>query len=278
MYNHYFFEIAMFVYFFSFLFYLIFTITKKSFAGKVAFGIILVGFFIHFAGLLVRWWETYLTGYGYLPLANMYESLIFFSWTIVLIYLIADIRYRQRALGIIASLLAAIAIAVTSLLPGVTSDIRFLVPALQSNWLAIHVMTCMLGYAAFTISFGISIVYLFQGRKKLSGRQVTHRLPRLQALDDINYKMVTIGFSLLTLGIVTGAIWANYAWGSYWSWDPKETSSLVTWLIYTAFLHARYTYAWQGKKAAILSAAGFCAVIFTYFGVNFFLPGLHSYL
>jgi len=278
MYNPYFFQIAMLFYLVSFLFYLIATVSKRAFAGKMAFWTILVGFLIHLAGLLVRWRESYLTGYGYLPLANMYESLVFFSWTIVLIYLIADIRYRQRALGIIAALLAAIAIAVTSFLPGVTSDIRFLVPALQSNWLAIHVITCMLGYAAFTISFGISIVYLLQGRKRLSGSHVIRWLPRAQTLDDINYKMIALGFPLLTIGIITGAIWAHYAWGSYWSWDAKETSSLVTWLIYTAFLHARYTHAWQGKKTALLSVAGFCAVIFTYFGVNFFLPGLHSYL
>ena len=276
--NPYFFQIAMLVYLVSFLFYLIAMVSKKAFAGKVAFWIIFFGFLIHLTGFLVRWRESYLTGYGYIPLANMYESLVFFSWTIVLIYLIADIRYRQRVLGIIAALLASIVIAVTSFLPGVTSDIHFLVPALQSNWLAIHVITCMLGYAAFAISFGISIAYLLQGEKKLSGHHVIRWLPRAQTLDDINYQMVAIGFPLLTIGIITGAIWAHYAWGSYWSWDAKETSSLITWLIYTAFLHARYTHTWQGKKAALLSVAGFCAVIFTYFGVNFFLPGLHSYL
>jgi cytochrome c-type biogenesis protein CcsB len=278
MYNPYFFQIAMLVYLLSFLFYLIATVTKRAFAGKMAFWIIFAGFLIHLAGLLVRWRESYLTGYGYIPLANMYESLVFFSWTIVLIYLIADIRYRQRVLGIIAALLAVIAIAVTSLLPGITSDIRFLVPALQSNWLAIHVITCMLGYAAFAISFGVSIAYLIQSRKRQSARYLIGGFPPARTLDEINYKAITIGFPLLTIGIITGAIWAHYAWGSYWSWDSKETSSLVTWLVYTAFLHARYTHAWQRKKAAILSIAGFCAVIFTYFGVNFFLPGLHSYL
>jgi cytochrome c-type biogenesis protein CcsB len=254
------------------------TVLKSAFTGRMAFWIVFVGFLIHLAGFLVRWLESYLIGYGYVPLANMYESLVFFSWTIVLIYLIADMIFHQRALGIIATLLAAIAIAVTSFLPGVTSDIHFLVPALQSNWLAIHVITCMLGYAAFALSFSISIAYLFQERKRLSGRHVIRWLLPAQTLDDINYKMVAIGFPLLTIGIITGAIWAHYAWGSYWNWDAKETSSLITWLIYTAFLHARYTHAWQGKRAALLSVTGFCAVIFTYFGVNFFLPGLHSYL
>jgi cytochrome c-type biogenesis protein CcsB len=285
VYNSYFFTSATLVYIISFLFYLIYTVTKRPLVGRAAFLTIIIGFFIHLAGLLIRWWESYLMGYGYIPLANMYESLVFFSWTIVLVYLIVDIRYHQRTLGIIASSLAAISIAITSLLPGVTSDIRFLVPALQSNWLAIHVITCILGYAAFAISFGISIAYLIQSKKRqstdhrvTSGRHTRRWLPPARTLDEINYKVIIIGFPMLTLGIITGAVWAHYAWGSYWSWDPKETGSLVTWLIYAAFLHARYTLAWQGKKTALLSVVGFCAVIFTYFGVNFFLPGLHSYL
>jgi cytochrome c-type biogenesis protein CcsB len=278
VYNSYFFTGAMLIYVISFLFYLMYTVTKRPSAGRAAFLTIIIGFFIHLMGLLIRWWESYLMGYGYIPLANMYESLVFFSWTIVLVYLIVDIRYHQRTIGIFASPLAAITIAVTSLLPGVTSDIRFLVPALQSNWLAIHVITCMFGYAAFAISFGISIAYLFQGKKRLSSSHTIRWLPPARTLDEINYKAITIGFPLLTIGIVTGAIWAHYSWGNYWSWDPKETASLVTWLIYAAFLHARYTHAWQGKKTALLSIVGFCAVIFTYFGVNFFLSGLHSYL
>jgi cytochrome c-type biogenesis protein CcsB len=101
--------------------------------------------------------------------------------------------------------------------------------------------------------------------------------PAARLLDDLSYKTVMVGFPLLTLGIVTGAAWANYAWGTYWSWDPKETWSLITWLIYAAYLHARFTAGWRGKKTAILSVIGFAAVIFTYIGVNFVLSGLHSY-
>lgn len=278
MYNPYFFSIAMFVYLSTFVFYLLFVVTKQQRIGRVAFGLILIGFFIHLAGLLVRWWETHATGYGYIPLANMYESLIFFSWAIVLVYLIVDIRYHQRTIGVIASPLAVIAIAVTSLVPGVTSDVRPLIPALQSNWLAIHVITCFLGYAAFAIAFGISIVYMIQSKRESSPRGPIRWLPSAGTLDEINYKAIIIGFPMLTLGIITGAAWASYAWGSYWSWDPKETWSLITWFIYAAFLHARYTREWRGKKTALLSIVGFCAVIFTYFGVNFLLAGLHSYL
>jgi cytochrome c-type biogenesis protein CcsB len=259
----------------AFLCYLLFMATKSQTVGRVAFWVIFVGFLLHLVGLLIRWRESYVTGYGYIPLANMYESLIFFSWAIVLVYLIVDMIYRQRTIGVIASPLAAISIAFTSL---VKSDIRPLVPALQSNWLAIHVITCFLGYAAFAIAFGISIVYMIQSRRELSPRGSISWLPSSQTLDEINYKAIVIGFPLLTIGIITGAAWASYAWGSYWSWDPKETWSLITWLIYAAFLHARYTHEWRGKKTALLSIAGFVAVIFTYFGVNFLLSGLHSYL
>ncbi|MCJ7662715.1 MAG: c-type cytochrome biogenesis protein CcsB [Desulfobacterales bacterium] len=278
MYNPYFFNCAMLIYIIAFLFYLLFIATKTWAMGTVAFVVILIGFFLHLAGLLIRWWESYATGYGYIPLSNIYESLVFFSWAIVLVYLIVDIRYHQRAIGVIASPLAAIAIALTSLVPGAKSDIRPLIPALQSNWLAIHVITCFLGYAAFAISCGVSIAYMIQAKRTSSPCDPIRWLPSSQTLDEINYKAIAIGFPMLTLGIITGAAWASYAWGSYWSWDPKETWSLITWFIYAAFLHARYTHEWQGRKTALLSIVGFGAVIFTYFGVNFLLSGLHSYL
>ena len=278
MYNPYFFEGALLIYSVAFLFYIVFVLTKKAAMGRIAFWLILTGFFVHLAGLLVRWQESHATGYGYIPLSNMYESLIFFSWAIVLVYLIVDIKYQQRTIGVIASPLAALAIAATSIIPGIKSDIRPLIPALQSNWLAIHVITCFLGYAAFAIAFGISIIYMIQSKREASPRGPINWLPSSQTLDEINYRSIVIGFPMLTLGIITGAAWAHYAWGSYWSWDPKETWSLITWFIYAAFLHARYSRDWRGKKTAILSIVGFSAVIFTYFGVSYLLAGLHSYL
>ncbi|MCJ7545842.1 MAG: c-type cytochrome biogenesis protein CcsB [Deltaproteobacteria bacterium] len=268
----------MLVYIIAFVSYLLFIATKKQLMGTIAFGIIIVGFFVHLMGLLIRWRESHATGYGYIPLSNLYESLVFFSCAIVLVYLIVDIRYRQRTIGVIAAPLAAIALALTSLVPGATSDIRPLIPALQSNWLAIHVITCFLGYAAFAIACGVSVAYMLQAKRTASRRDPIGWLPSSQILDEINYKAIAIGFPLLTLGIITGAAWASYAWGSYWSWDPKETWSLITWFIYAAFLHARFTHEWRGHKTALLSIVGFGAVIFTYFGVTFLLSGLHSYM
>src|SRR5208337_5243145 len=132
--------------------------------------------------------ESYATGYGYIPLSNIYESLVFFSWAIVLAYLIVDIRYHQRAVGVIAAPLAALVLALTSLLPGSKSDIRPLIPALQSNWLAIHVITCFLGYAAFAIACGVSVAYMIQSRRSSSPLGFISWLPSSRTLDEINYK------------------------------------------------------------------------------------------
>ncbi len=272
------FNISMLIYLFSSLCYLIFATTRSHRIGTLCTSLLSGGLVIHSAGLLLRWAETHQTGYGYVPLSNMYESLIFFSWTIALIYLFLELRYKQKVIGVFVVPFAFLAIALTSIIPGVDAKITPLIPALQSNWLAIHVITCFLGYASFAVSFGISILYLIQERKGKDKKEGSKWLPPPEILDEINYKSVVIGFPMLTLGIVTGAAWANYAWGSYWSWDPKETWSLITWFIYAAFLHARFTRNWRGRRAAILSVVGFSAVLFTYFGVNYLISGLHSYL
>jgi len=265
----------MALYFFCFLGYLVFAISHYKASGFFSTLLLSAGLLFHSAGLVLRWMETHQTGYGYVPLSNMYESLIFFSWTIVLVYLILEFKYRQKIIGIFVSPFAFLAIALTSIIPGVDAKITPLVPALKSNWLTIHVTTCFFGYASFAVSFGISVLYLIRER---SSEGFARWLPLPSILDEINYKSIVIGFPLLTLGIITGAAWANYAWGTYWSWDPKETWSLITWFIYAAFLHARLTRDWKGRKAAVLSVVGFAAVLFTYFGVNYLLSGLHSYL
>ena len=273
-----FFNVSMAIYLICSLSYLIFAATRSSRMGTLCTYLLLLGLLVHSGGLVFRWVETHRTGYGYVPLSNMYESLIFFSWTIILIYLILEFKYRQKIIGVFVTPFAFLAIALTSIIPGIDAKITPLVPALQSNWLAIHVITCFLGYASFAVSFGISILYLIQYKKGTGKDEGSKWLPSPSVLDEINYKSIVIGFPMLTLGIVTGAAWANYAWGSYWSWDPKETWSLITWFVYAAFLHARLTRDWRGRKAAILSIVGFSAVLFTYFGVNYLISGLHSYL
>jgi len=273
-----FFNVSMVIYFISFLGYLVLTASRKKTLGTLSTSLLTIGFILHSGGLCFRWIETHRTGYGYIPLSNMYESLIFFSWTIVLVYLLLEFKYQQKIIGVFVTPFAFLAIAFTSIIPGVNANITPLVPALQSNWLAIHVITCFFGYASFAVSFGISILYLIRDKKEGQKYEGSKWFPSTPILDEINYKSIVIGFPMLTLGIITGAAWANYAWGSYWSWDPKETWSLITWFIYAAFLHARFTKDWRGRKTAILSIIGFTAVLFTYFGVNYLISGLHSYL
>jgi cytochrome c-type biogenesis protein CcsB len=272
------FNISMGIYLISSLGYLLFATYQNKRLGTLSTSLLTAGLFLHSVGLVFRWVETHQTGYGYVPLSNMYESLIFFSWTIVLVYLILEFKYHQKIIGVFVTPIAFLAIALTSIIPGIDAKITPLVPALQSNWLTIHVTTCFLGYASFAVSFGISILYILRDKKDDQKEGFLKWLPATPVLDEINYKSVVIGFPMLTLGIITGAAWANYAWGSYWSWDPKETWSLITWFIYAAFLHARFTKDWKGKRIAILSIVGFIFVLFTYFGVNYLISGLHSYL
>jgi cytochrome c-type biogenesis protein CcsB len=220
-------------------------------------------------------------GHGHAPLSNLYESVVFFAWTIILIYGLIEMKYKYRVVGAFVLPFALLGMAWAQL--GLHSGIEPLVPALQSNWLLYHVITCFLGYAAFAVACGISIMYLIKAKaegdvsSEAQAGSVIGMFPSIRVLDDLNYKAIMIGFPLLTLGIVTGAAWANYAWGTYWSWDPKETWSLIVWFVYAAFLHARITRGWVGKRAAWLSIIGFAATIFCYLGVNLFLSGLHSY-
>jgi cytochrome c-type biogenesis protein CcsB len=249
--------------------------------------ILWLGVGIHTAALLGRWSESYHLALGHLPpagladqlrliilhapLANFYESLIFFAWCLPILGLVAFRRYFKGYLGALVATLATLLLAYASL-GGVDSRIKPLMPALKSNWLLVHVVTAFLGYAAFALACGTAILYLLQERRPRPS------LPPLPLLDSLIYRATILGFLLLTLGIFTGAVWAETAWGRYWSWDPKETWSLITWLIYAALLHARLLKGWHGRRIAWLAVLGFMAVLFTYFGVSFLLAGLHSYL
>lgn len=241
----------------------------KKFAVSASFAVLL----LQTAGILFRWKESYDLGVGHAPLTNLYESLVFGSWSIMLVYLLFVRRWKMVNLGFVPSLLSFLAMAYASFSPNVESRIQPLIPALKSNWLIAHVITCFLGYAAFAVSFGTSLAYIVKAKYGDAG--LIKVLPDLRSLEKFNRQVIIFGFMWLTVGILTGAIWADSAWGSYWSWDPKETWSLITWLVYASVLHAYRN--WSGQRIAILSILGFGCVIFTYLGVNFLLSGLHSY-
>lgn len=215
------------------------------------------------------------------PLANGYEFILVFAWGIVTVYIWVESRYKTPVLGAfvlpVAFFLLAFVVLFMSDHERVLTNIQ---PALRSNWLTFHVLTAMIGYGALAISFGVGILYLIKQHwlDKGSHKNLCARTPELGRLDLIGYKMIMFGFPMLTLCIITGAIWANIAWGSYWSWDPKETWSLITWMIYAVYLHARLLRGWKGKRSAWVAVIGFLAVLFTFFGVNYFVTSLHSYV
>jgi cytochrome c-type biogenesis protein CcsB len=255
----------------SFLAILAAAIGKEKSPLKMLVPYILLGLWLaHTFAIALRWVESYQMGIGHAPLSNFYESLVFFGWTIGLALLLAWRRFR-------ADIIILLGLPILFLVMGraflTDKEIQPLIPALQSNWLVIHVVTCFLGYAGFAVSFVAAAVMLIVG----SSSTLRNHISNTRLLDEIVYRSVLVGQPMLTLGIITGAVWAHYAWGAYWSWDPKETWSLITWLVYSAFLHARLTRGWSGSRMALLSVLGFAAVLFTYFGVNY-LPGLHSYL
>jgi cytochrome c-type biogenesis protein CcsB len=265
-----------FIYGLAAFFYTVAWIFKNQTSVRLATWTAVAGFAGNTAGIILRWVESYWLGIGHAPLSNLYESLIFFAWTIVLLYLLIEYKYRFRIIGVIATPLAFLALAYASLSPNISDRIQPLLPALKSNWLLAHVITCFIGYAAFALAFGISIMYLFKKRDSDATNSLLERFPAPGVLEDLNHQLVMLGFLFLSVGIITGAVWANSAWGRYWGWDPKETWSLITWFVYATLLHARLMRGWRGRKIAYLSIFGFGAVLFTYFGVNY-LPGLHSY-
>lgn len=269
--------ITTFTYLFASFLYIAALLFRSPRVGLVATWFTVVAFLIQTVGIGLRWVESYQMGIGHAPLTNMYESVVFFAWTIILLYLGIEWKFKTKTIGAFAVPLAFLAMAYGSFAP-INKGISPLVPALQSNWLIAHVITCFIGYAAFAIAAALGIMYLFKSYfGKETDSETGSLLPSLKVLDDIIHKSMIFGFIWLSAGIITGAIWANSAWGTYWSWDPKETWSLITWFVYAITLHARYTRGISGRTIAWLSLVGLLAVIFTYYGVNFLLSGLHSY-
>jgi len=270
--------ITTLAYLFSAMLYIAIFVFRAKKLGLPATLITACAFLVNTAGIALRWQESYQAGIGYAPLSNMYESLVFFAWAIAIFYLGLEWKYKNRVLGAFSMPFAFASMAYASFSPQFGKEIKPLIPALQSNWLIAHVITCFVGYAAFAVACGIGVMYLLKDRKTgETPGSLLASLPELKVIDDIIHKTLVFGFLWLTAGIITGAVWANSAWGTYWSWDPKETWSLITWFVYAATLHARFTRGWGGRRIAWLAIIGFISVIFTYYGVNFLLSGLHSY-
>ena len=244
---------------------------------------------------------------GYFPLSNLYESLLFLTWTLLTIYIYVENKTKSKLIGsiLIPVVLLISGFANLTLSPEMQKSSP-LVPALQSNWLMMHVSMMLLSYATLIMGSLLCILFLVISRYKdvdlkiiddsslplynimldyyetkliSPSNEVSElgKLKLLQSIDNWSYRIIGLGFPFLTIGIISGGVWANEAWGSYWSWDPKETWALITWIIFATYLHARITKGWEGKKTAILGGLGFFVIWICYLGVNFLGKGLHSY-
>ena len=246
--------------------------------------------------LVLRWWES-----GHFPISNLYESLCFLAWACTLTQLLVERTWPSPIVAAAATPMGLGCIAFASFaLPDQLQTSAPLVPALRSSWLVMHVSVIMVSYAALLVGSLLSLAVLFTDRGEAlelrsssigSGgyrRAVATTeggLIQLQSvefstneqLDSLSYRTITVGFLMLTVGIVSGAVWANEAWGSYWSWDPKETWALICWLVYAAYLHTRLSRGWQGRRPALVAVAGLVVIAVCYIGVNLLGIGLHSY-
>ncbi len=249
--------------------------------GKWATGLAAAGAIGVSAALLVRWFETYhVLLEGHVPISNLYEVTALFSAITVVIYLAMESVYRTRSAGafVMPIVLGAVLFEIWLAANG-QADPSNLIPALKSYWIHAHVLADFIGYGAFAVAAGAGIMYLLRARAERRGHPdafALRVLPGLQQIDDLIFKSIAVGFPVFTLATILGAAWAYNAWGGYWSWDPKETWSLIVWLTYATYFHLRYVKGWEETRMAWWAILGFGVTLFCFLGVNLFLSGLHS--
>ena len=302
----------------------------QNISSNIVFGILLLAMTVYWISLFFLNWRNNLTKFGrfcalganfllffilssrwivagYFPLSNLYESLLFLTWTLLIIYLYIEFKTKSKLIGaiLLPVILLINGFANLTLSPEMQKSSP-LVPALQSNWLMMHVSMMMLSYATLIIGSLLCILFLiisnyqevdlgaidksslplynvlvdyYETKSLSTSNEISElgKLKLLSSLDNWSYRIIGLGFPFLTIGIIAGGVWANEAWGSYWSWDPKETWALITWIIFATYLHSRITKGWEGKKTAILGSIGFFIIWICYLGVNFLGKGLHSY-
>ena len=270
--NVVFFLLALVAYLAGTLLYEAFLVLKTPRLGRWASRALVGGGAANGVALGLRWIES-----GRAPLANLFETLSFWAWLIVIAYLVIERLYQQRVVGAFVAPLAFLAVGVASVMPKTMSP---LVPVLQSVWLPIHVGVSFIAYTMFAVAFGGAVIYLLQEQQLKSRRPhaLYYRLPPLHVMDAMSYRLSTAGFIFMTLSLLTGTIWAEQAWGSYWSWEPKQTMTLVTWLLYAAYFHARNIAGWRGRRASWLLVVGFGSAMATFLGVSLLAPGSHAFV
>ncbi|MBU0965709.1 MAG: c-type cytochrome biogenesis protein CcsB [Proteobacteria bacterium] len=266
------FSLSLIGYYLSTTTYIIFFVTQKNKIRSAARCLLFGAGVLHTVTIISRYFLA-----GHTPLTTHHDTVSFFAWSMTWAFLSFRWRYQVKNFGTFVSLVIAALMTIAALS---SQTIAELPPALQSAWLPVHASIAIIADGFLGMGFCSGLMYLLQERelKKKRFGVFYSRLPSLDALDNLIQHCLTVGFPLLTLGIITGSFWAKQAWGAYWHWDPKETWSLITWFLYAAMLHQRFIAGWRGKRAAILAIIGFIAVLFTLWGVTFLLPGVHSYV
>lgn len=269
--NVIFFNVTLWIYFISTLHYLIYLAWRKEKVYKIGTIFLKSGFLLHTISMISRTIES-----GRPPLGNLHESISVFAWIIILLEIIMEYRYNIKVLGSFVLPIALLMIISAAALP---KEIVELTPYLKTTWVWIHVTLVLVGFGAFVLNFSSGIMYLIQEKQLKSKKPGAfyYRLPSLDILDNLSFKSLTFGLPFWTLGLVLGSIWAEYAWGSYWSWDPKQIFSLFTWIFYALMLFARIILDWRGRKAAYLAIAGFITMIMT-LSASLLWPGMHIHL
>lgn len=264
------FLVVIIFYMLSTIGYLIYLFLQKDYLQKTGFYLLAAGFLCHTVEMGYRFVQS-----GHFPVNNLHETLSLAGWTLAGVFLLFQDRYRLKILGIYAAPLITIVMVIAARLPNVPSKTHTI---LNSFWLIVHVVAIFIGEASLALACGAGLLYLLQENAIKSKQRgfFFKRLPSLELLDNTGYACIVTGFTMLTFGLITGLIYAKSVWGRFWSWDPKEVWSGITWILYAVLLHQRLTVGWRGRRAAIMAIIGFAVILFTFLGVNFFLKGHHG--
>ncbi|HIJ40991.1 MAG TPA: c-type cytochrome biogenesis protein CcsB [Deltaproteobacteria bacterium] len=251
--------------------FIIYIIKQEKWVFRCSYWILTAGLVFHTIFLVYRY-----SILGVFPVLDLKSAFSFFAWAVIVVYLLLNVKFQLMVLGSFVAPFAAFLMLISYTIPGMEGPVK---PIFKSLWLSIHVSTIFIGNAFLAIAFLASIMYLIQERhiKKKHFGSFYSRLPSLATLDRINHYAILYGFPFLTAGMITGSIYAQYALGRYWQWDPKEVWSLISWLLYAALLHERLAAGWQGRKAAVMSIACFLVLVFTFLGANLLVGGYHSF-
>ena len=252
--------------------YIVYLFFQKDRLQKTGYYLLAAGFLCHSATIGYEFFKT-----GLLPVQNLHQTLSMAGWAVAAVFLIFRYRFNLKVLGIYAAPLTTFIVIVAARLPaeGTVAQAQTI---FKSFWLISHVIVILIGDASFALACGVGLLYIIQEHaiKAKHHGFFFKRLPSLELLDATGYACIVVGFSMLTIGLITGFVYAKSVWGSFWSWDPKEVWSVIAWLLYAALLHGRLTLGWRGRKAAIMSVIGFGILLFTFLGVNLFLKGHHG--